>query len=85
MRINTSDRYEWRTDLYDQAGELLGESTRSGAVDASAEFVTEMMQNLEAAAEHPDMTPELADVLSTSSVTVEYEVRSDVSVDGRDD
>ena len=85
MRINTSDRYEWRTDLYDQAGELLGESTKSGAVDASTEFVTEMLPALEEAAEHPDMTEDLAEVLSTSAVTVEYEVRSGVSIDGADD
>ena len=85
MRVNTDGKYAWRTDLYDQAGELLGESTRSGALDASAEFTTEMLANLEEAAEHPDMTEELAEVLSTSAVTVEYEVRSGVSVAGADD
>lgn len=71
--------------MYDRVGELLGESTRSGAVDGAAEFTEEMIDNLERAAEHPDMTEELADVLSTSKVTVEYEVRSGVSVDDRDD
>ena len=85
MRINTDGHYQWRMDLYDRVGELLGESTRSGAVDGAAEFTEEMLANLERAAEHPDMTEELADVLSTSKVEVEYEVQSGVSVDGRDD
>lgn len=80
MRINTSDKYEWRTDLYDRVGKLMDESTRSGAVDASAQFAEEMIQNLERAAEHPDMTPELADLLSTSQVKVDYRVESGVRV-----
>lgn len=71
-------------DLYDRVGEMLGENTRSGAVDGAAEFTEEMLANLERAAEHPDMTEELAEILSTSKVDVEYEVRSGVSVDGRD-
>lgn len=85
MRVNTADRYAWRKDLYDQAGDLLGESTRSGALDASTEFVTEMLPALQRAADHPDMTPELAEILSTSAVTLTYEVRTSVDVDGVDD
>lgn len=85
MRINTDDKYAWRLDLYDQAGEQLGESTRSGAVDGACEFTQEMLANLERAADHPDMTEELAEILSTSKVRVQYEVRSGVDVDGRDD
>lgn len=80
MRINTGNGYEWRTDLYDQAGELLNENTRSGAVDASAQFATEMIPALQEAANHPDMTKELAEVLSTSMVEVEYEIRSGVNI-----
>ena len=80
MRINTDERYAWRKDLYDRVGRLLGENTRSGAVDGAAAFTEEMLQNLEAAADHPDMTEELADVLSTSKVEVEYEVQSGVNV-----
>lgn len=66
MRINTADKYEWRTDLYDRVGDLMNESTRSGAIDASAQFTDEMMKNLDRAIDHPDMTPELAGLLSTS-------------------
>lgn len=80
MRINTSDKYEWRTDLYDRVGDLMNESTRSGAVDASAQFTEEMMHNLERVMDHPDMTPELAALLSTSQVELEYEIQSSVEV-----
>ncbi|ADJ16942.1 DUF7692 domain-containing protein [Halalkalicoccus jeotgali] len=80
MRINTSDKYEWRTDLYDRVGDLLNESTRSGAIDASAQFTEEMMKNLDRAMDHPDMTPELAALLSMSQVELEYEIQSGVNI-----
>ncbi|WP_049970575.1 DUF7692 domain-containing protein [Haladaptatus cibarius] len=81
MRIKSDGKYEYRKDLYDQAGELLGESTRSKGLDASAEFTRRMMRNLERAAEHPDMTEDLAKVLSTPQVTLEYRVESGVQVE----
>lgn len=80
MRVKTDGRYAWRTDLYDRVGELLGENTRSGAVDGAAEFTEEMMHNFERAMDHPDMTPELAALLSTSRVELEYEIQSSVNV-----
>jgi hypothetical protein len=80
MRIETGGKYEWRIELYDDAGDLLNESTRSGAVDGACEFTKEMLPALERAVEHPDMTEDLADVLSTSVVEVEYQVERDVNV-----
>lgn len=80
MRIETGGKYAWRTDLYDDVGELLGESTRSGAVDGACEFTTEMLPALERAVEHPDMTEDLAEVLSTQAVTVEYEIETGLGV-----
>ncbi len=41
---------------------------------------SEMLSNLERAIEHPDMTPELAEVLSTSVVELEYRVETDVRI-----
>ena len=38
MRINTDGRFDYRMGLYDDVGALLGEKTRSGAIDASCEF-----------------------------------------------
>jgi hypothetical protein len=81
MRIQTSDDYEWRTDLYDRTADRLGEGTRSGGIDGACEFTREMLDNLEEAVEHPDMTEELANVLSTQRLEVEYRVESGVNID----
>jgi hypothetical protein len=81
MRIETSGKYAWRTDLYDDIGELLGESTRSGAVDGACELTKEMLPALERAVKHPDMTEELAEVLSTSMVDVEYRIETGVNIE----
>ena len=80
MRINTDGKYAWRTDLYDRVGEQLGENTRSGAIDSACEFTEQMLPNLERALEHPDMTEELAEVLSTSVVELEYRIESGVRI-----
>lgn len=81
MRIQTNGDYEWRTDLYDRTAERLGEGTRSGGIDGACEFTRQMLNNLEEAVDHPDMTEELADILSTSRVEVEYRVETGVSID----
>ena len=45
MYANPNERkYVWRTNLYDNVGESLGESTRSGAMDPSVEFTQEMLR-----------------------------------------
>ena len=80
MRIETSGKYDWRTDLYDETGDLLGENTRSGAVDGACEFTRQMLPALERAVEHPDMSEELAEILSTNVVEVEYRVERGVTV-----
>ena len=40
-----------------------------------------MLANLEQAVEHPDMTEELADVLSTPTVEVQYRVETGVTIE----
>jgi hypothetical protein len=81
MRVRTSGNYEWRTDLYDRTADRLGEGTRSGGIDGACEFTRQMLDNLEEAVEHPDMTEELAEILSTSVVDVEYRVETGVNVE----
>ena len=81
MRINTANPYAWRIDLYDNVGELLNENTRSGAIDASCEFTRRMLTNLDQAIDHPDMTPELAAILSTPRVSVSYHVETSIEID----
>ena len=80
MRIRTDGKFAYREDLVDDVADLLDENTRVGAVEASCEFTQAMLPALAEAVDHPDMTPELADVLSTRAVDVEYEVSTRVSV-----
>ena len=56
-------------------------NTRSGAIDSACEFTCQMLPALQHAVEHPDMTKELAEILSTDTVLVKYEVSTDVSVE----
>lgn len=72
MEIETTGDYAWRLDLYDDVEDLLGESTRSGAVGGTCEFTREMLSAFQEAVEHSDMTEELAGVLSMHMVDVEY-------------
>ena len=81
MRIRTSGESEYRLDLYDDVGELLDENTRSGAIDASCDFTRQMLPALERAVEHPDMTEDLAAILSTPAVAVEYNIETNIRTD----
>ena len=81
MRIRTDGKFAYREELVDDVADLLGENTRVGAVEASTEFTRQMLPALERAVDHEDMTPELAEILSTNVVEVEYEVSTDVRVE----
>ena len=81
MRIRTDGEYDWRTNLYDETAEKFGIGTRSGGIDAACEFSTQMLRNLERAAEHEDMTGDLAELLSTANVTVEHRTITGVEID----
>ena len=50
------------------------------AIEASCEFTQQMLPALAEAADHPDMTEDLAEILSTRAVEVEYHVETGVSV-----
>ena len=81
MRINTNGKKEYRTDLYERTAERFGVGTKSGGIDAACEFSTQMLCNLERAAEHDDMTEDLAELLSTANVTVEHRTVTGVEID----
>ena len=81
MRIRTDGEYDWRTDLYDETAERFGVGTKSGGIDAACEFSTQMLRNLERAADHPDMTEDLAELLSTSNVTLEHRTITNLKID----
>jgi hypothetical protein len=80
MRIRTDGKFAYREDLVDDVADLLDENTRVGAVEASCEFTQQMLPALHEAVKHEDMTEELAEILSTRAVGVEYEVETDVTV-----
>ena len=80
MRIQTDGNHDYRLGLYDDVGDLLGENTRSGAIDSACLFTRQMLPALEKAAEHPDMTEDLAEILSTPIVEVEHEIETGVNV-----
>lgn len=87
-RIGTPDGIAARNALYfyNQAGNVLREKTKSGTINGSAEFTVQMIPNLREAAEHSDMTEELAEILSTNKVDVRYEVKTGIEINGnRDD
>ena len=80
MRININGDYAWRLDLYDRTADRLGENTRTRTIDESCAFTLAMLDNLEEAIDHPDMTEELAEVLSTDTARLIYEVTTDVAI-----
>ena len=80
MRVRTSGDHEWRTDFYDRTADKLDEGTRSDGIDSTCEFMQQMLDNLEEAADHPDMTEELVDVLSTQHVEIGYHVETGVTI-----
>jgi len=81
MRIRTDGKFAYREELVDDVADRLNENTRVSAVEASAEFTQAMLPALERAVEHPDMTEELAEILSTRSVDVGYRVETGVTID----
>ena len=81
MRIRTDGKFAYRENLVDDVADLLDENTRVGAVEASCEFTQAMLPALAEAVEHPDMTEELAEILSTRAVEVEYRVETGVNIE----
>jgi hypothetical protein len=81
MSINTNGEKDYRTDLYEHTSERFGVGTKSGGINATCEFSNQMLRNLEHAAEHPDMTEDLAELLSTPNVTVEHRVVTGLTID----
>ncbi|GAA0304082.1 DUF7692 domain-containing protein [Halarchaeum salinum] len=78
FRMDTSGDKAHREDLLEDAMDRFDESTKSGAVVAALDFSRQIETALERASEHPDMTEELADVLSTSHFEVVHEVERDL-------
>lgn len=80
MRIRTDGDYEHRKYTIEDAARVW-DCNKTQAVMRSCEFSEEMIRNLEKALQHPDMTDELAEVLSTRHVELERELQTSVDVD----
>ena len=73
MRIKTDGSHEYRLDRLRRVMQQTGEGTKSGAFDFSTEFTLQMLDAIDEASDHPDMTPELAAVLSTPHVEIKHQ------------
>ncbi|MFC3478737.1 DUF7692 domain-containing protein [Halobacterium litoreum] len=76
MRIRTDGDYAHRRDTIEAAMDALDENTKTAAVLAACEHARQDRRAKEEALEHPDMTPELAEILSTSRFRLSYEVET---------
>ena len=73
MRIKTDGTHEYRLDLLRRVMQQTGEGTKSGAFDFATEYTLQMLDAIDEASQHPDITPELAEVLSTPHVEIEHQ------------
>lgn len=80
MRLATDGNQDYRVRWMRRIMEQTGENTKSGAIDFSLEFTNRMLADLEQAAEHPDMTPELANILSNHKATIEIEKTAELQL-----
>lgn len=83
MRIRTDGRFAFRDDVLEKNADLW-DCNKTDAVIRSCEFADRMLGRrgrLKRALDHPDMTAELAEILSTPSVDLRYEVETDVELE----
>jgi hypothetical protein len=81
MRIRTDGDKSYRQDIIEQAMRALDENTKTDAVIAACEHARQDRRGKEKALNHPDMTPELAEILSTRELGLTYEVETVVSTE----
>jgi hypothetical protein len=88
MRIRTDGKFSSRQSVIDDAAQLWG-CNKSKALLRSAKFALAMLGHpglasrpgaLHDALDHPQMTPELASVLSTKYARLSYRVESELEV-----
>lgn len=78
MRIRTDGDYGHRIDTIQAAMDALDENTKTAAVLAACEHARQDRRAKEQALAHPDMTEELAEILSTSAIQLHYEITASV-------
>lgn len=80
MRIRTDGNKAYRKDVIARASEIW-DCNQTDAVINSCEYTARMIEALDQAKDHPDMTPELAEILSTPHVEIEREVSTSIEID----
>ncbi len=78
MRIRTDGDYAHRLDVIEAAMDALDENTKTAAVLAACDHARQDRRAKERALEHPDMTAELAEILTTAHLNLTYERNTSV-------
>lgn len=78
MRIRTDGDYAHRLNVIQAAMDVFEENTKTAAVLAACEHARQDRKAKQKALEHPDMTPELAEVLSTSQLQMGYDITTKI-------
>ncbi|WP_233745325.1 DUF7692 domain-containing protein [Halobacterium bonnevillei] len=81
MRIRTDGDYAHRLDSIESAMDALNENTKTAAVLAACEHIRQDRRRKEKTLNHPDMTEDLAEALSTSELQLTHEVETAITVD----
>lgn len=77
MRIRTDGKYQYREDEIEWASKFW-DCNKTEAVLRSIEFTRQINAAFEKAIQHPDMTEELAKLLSTSEIQLIYEINTSI-------
>jgi hypothetical protein len=80
MRLETDGDQEYRLDQMRRIMDMTDERTKSGAIDFALEFTIHQLRTLDSVKDHPDMTPELAEELSSHLATLEIDRRANLNI-----
>ena len=87
MRINTDGNQAYREDLYERVADQLGESTKTGAIDAACMHIKQDLRNKEEAMEllaeelPPEQLTEVAEILSTNQITLTVDLETSLKTE----
>ena len=87
MRINTSGKKEWRTDLYERTADTLDENTKTGAIDSACIHANQDLNAKREALEFlaselpAEELNHVAEILSTEVVAVTTNLEANVKAE----
>ena len=81
VRIRTGDGNEHRYDTIQEAKAVFDEGNNTAAILAACRHARHDRRAKRKALDHPDMTPELAEILSTPLMKLQYEVETAISTE----